>query len=139
MNKQRLIDANALQKYMSDMEVQTGKKCCTRAVKSCVEEFFPQIVFDQPTIDPESLPIVQELHKSIKSLEESCKTSKRSIRRLLLARNNAMAELEKVKDESDDLKLRIETACQLCQKLSDGNNTIPMCKNGQCCPLNMEG
>ena len=63
--KQRLIDANALLQYMSDMEVQTGKKCCTQAVKSCIEEFFPQVVFDQPTIDPETLPVVRELREKL--------------------------------------------------------------------------
>lgn len=65
MSEQRLIDANALLQYMSDMEVQTGKKCCTQAVKSCIEEFFPQVVFDQHTIDPETLPIVRELREKL--------------------------------------------------------------------------
>lgn len=68
MSEQRLIDANALLQYMSDMEVQTGKKCCTQAVKSCIEEFFPQVVFDQPTIDTETLLIVRELREKLKQV-----------------------------------------------------------------------
>lgn len=68
MAEHRLIDANVLLQYMSDMEVQTGKKCCTQAVKSCIEEFFPQVVFDQPTIDPEALPIVRQLRDELEKV-----------------------------------------------------------------------
>lgn len=70
MAEQRLIDANVLLQYMSDMEVQTGKKCCTQAVKSCIEEFFPQVVFDQHTIDPETIPIVRQLRDELARVTE---------------------------------------------------------------------
>ena len=61
----RLIDADFLLSYTSDMEVQTGKKCCANAVKTCIDEFFPYVVADCPTIDPESLPIVQQLRAEL--------------------------------------------------------------------------
>lgn len=61
----RLIDADFLLSYMSDMEVQTGKKCCANAVKTCIDEFFPYVVADCPTIDSETLPIVQQLRAEL--------------------------------------------------------------------------
>lgn len=61
----RLIDADMLLTYASDLQVQTGKKCCANAVKICIEEFFPYIIGDMPTIDPETLSIVQELREQL--------------------------------------------------------------------------
>lgn len=61
----RLIDADFLLSYTSDMEVQTGKKCCANAVKTCIDEFFPYVVADCPTIDPETLPVVQQLRAEL--------------------------------------------------------------------------
>lgn len=61
----RLIDADFLLSLISDLEVQTGKKCCASAVKTCIDEFFPYVVADCPTIDPETLPVVRRLMEAL--------------------------------------------------------------------------
>ena len=87
----RLIDADFLLSYTSDMEVQTGKKCCANAVKTCIDEFFPYVVADCPTIDPETLPVVQQLR----------------------------AELAKVKAEKDALLKELAGECGVCSHYED--------------------
>lgn len=106
MSEQRLIDANVLLQYMSDMDVQTGKKCCTQAVKSCIEEFFPQVVFDQPTIDPETLPIVQQLRDELENVKAE--------------RNAAVSDIETYMAYPND-------NCQFCKNAScqSRNGTKP--------------
>ena len=103
----RLGDLDALLEYMSDMEVQTDKKCCTSAVKSCIKEFFPQIIADQPTIDPETLPIVQALRTVIGNLHaEIADREQHSI--------DQHGEIHQYRDEIRKLKHRISAYEDTC-------------------------
>lgn len=111
MSEHRLIDANVLLQYMSDMEVQTGKKCCTQAVKSCIEEFFPQVVFEQPTIDPETLPVVRELREKL-MLTEANQNHFKEERDLFLFKMKETAEAA-----TSEIDRRNETICELREKL----------------------
>lgn len=103
MAEMRLIDANSLLSYMSDMEVHSRKKCCTTAIKSCIDEFFPQVIADQPTIDPETLPIVRELRE----------------------------KLERVKMERDSLLKELAGECGLCKHYVDCRLNNHYCHDGE--------
>lgn len=105
----RMIDADFLLSLISDLEVQTGKKCCASAVKTCIEEFFPYVVADCPTIDPEKLPIVQQLRKELKAIKAE--------------RDAAVRDMHK------------NTKCFICMHLpADGN--MAHCKHYAACGLN---
>ena len=124
----RLIDADFLLSYMSDMEVQTGKKCCANAVKTCIDEFFPYVVADCPTIDPEKLPIVQHLREKLKNEIAKKEICGETIERL-------DKQLEKVTAERDKIAQYELDACgEYC--FGDSSTGISECEwlysNGRC-------
>ncbi len=69
MSKQRLIDANALLEYLVDLEPQGGQLFYQKGIEDSLRKLFPQIINDQSTIDPETLPIVKELRAKLAECE----------------------------------------------------------------------
>lgn len=66
MREQRLVDANKLEYCMEYLRPELEE--CRNSVQRCVE-VFAQSVGNQPTIDPKSLPIVQELRMELESVK----------------------------------------------------------------------
>ncbi len=71
MNEPRLIDANALLEYLVDLEPQGGHLLYQRGMRDALQKLFPQIIDDQSTIDPETLPIVRELRAELFRYEQA--------------------------------------------------------------------
>lgn len=92
MGEQRLIDANEL-KIMLEHEYRHSKMFKENAVYMGWQGAI-QILYDQPTIDPETLPIVRQLR----------------------------AELERVKAQRDELKETCLSLVLLCEKEYRRNN-----------------
>lgn len=69
MAEQRLIDANmmAVEESEAYMSAQTSGKISpiTQGINSVVHQKIQQLIADTPTIDPETLPIVQKLRKEL--------------------------------------------------------------------------
>lgn len=61
----RLGDLDALKEFLKDIKAEGGHKYYRKGVQDCLDSFIPQIIDDQPTIDPETLPIVQELRAQL--------------------------------------------------------------------------
>lgn len=61
MSGQRLIDANELKERLKHLEGKGGHKYYRKGIDDCLHYHMPCIIDDQPTIDPETLPIVREL------------------------------------------------------------------------------
>lgn len=66
----RLGDLDFLKNYISDIKTAGGNKHYKQGIDDALQRLFPQIIDDQPTIDPESLPIVQELKEENIKLKE---------------------------------------------------------------------
>lgn len=71
----RLIDANEMaviesEAYLSS-QVKGKMSLATQAVNSVVHQKIQMLIADTPTIDPETLPIVQELRGKVSRLEEA--------------------------------------------------------------------
>lgn len=69
MSEQRLIDANAMVADESEayMKAQTSGAISpiTQEINSVVHRKIQMLIFDTPTIDPETLPIVRELREKL--------------------------------------------------------------------------
>lgn len=92
----RMIDANALQRKIC------GAKCgCEHEECGCEHDCdFEHFIFWQPTIDPETLPIVQELRKVVARLVE--------------ARENANEACSKYEFRCKGLEKQLEEARRDC-------------------------
>ena len=51
----RLIDADALLTHLNHLQAENGTTTYRKALNDALHDFFPQIISDAPTIDPESL------------------------------------------------------------------------------------
>ncbi len=61
----RLGDLDALKLELNRLKALGGNKYYMKAVDDCLHDFFPQIIDNQPTIDPETLPIVRKLRERL--------------------------------------------------------------------------
>lgn len=67
---QRLIDAEALKEFISDMQVRGGNAYYHKGMNDALHEAFPKFIDEQPTIDPETLSIVRELREKLAEAEK---------------------------------------------------------------------
>lgn len=65
-----LGDLDALKEYLKDMNVDGGHAYYRKGVQDAIDVFFPQFIDDQPTIDPETLPIVRQLREELAKVKE---------------------------------------------------------------------
>lgn len=68
---ERLIGANTLKEYLTDLVCEGGNENYQKGVNNALHKLFPQIIDDIPTIDPETLPIVQELREKLSHYEKA--------------------------------------------------------------------
>lgn len=75
MAEQRLIDANSLKEKLNDFEIVGGHKYYRQGMDICLHEYFPVIIDDRPTIDPETLPLVQQLRKELEDTKQKARAA----------------------------------------------------------------
>lgn len=92
MAEQRLIDANSL-KVLFEHEYRHNKQFKQSSVWRAWQGAI-QLLYDQPTIDPETLPIVQQLRKELAKVTAE--------------RDAAVSDLEDIMAYNSD-------TCQLCE------------------------
>lgn len=103
MAEQRLIDATmmAVEESEAYMSAQTSGKISpiTQGVNSVVHWKIQQLIADTPTVDPETLPIVQKLREELATV-----TAERDVLTYLLDRAGDAYEMamEALKGEQND-------------------------------------
>lgn len=90
-----LGDLDALKEYLKDMNVDGGHAYYRKGVQDAIDIFFPQFIDDQPSIDPETLPIVRHLREENEKLKHDLSDSFTAY--LLDKLNKVETELEAIK------------------------------------------
>lgn len=86
---------------------------------------------EAPTIDPETIPTVQELRAEIDRLTNNGKQDLWAVERKRA--ENLESELEKVTAERDKIKQMAKETCEFCMSLTRRSGVLPGC---EICPLN---
>lgn len=53
----RLIDANALKESLKNLKAKANNKKYEQGLQDAIDDYFPQIIDDEPTIEEEALPL----------------------------------------------------------------------------------
>lgn len=123
-NDVRLIDANKFLKWLDVGHLRNPSEICLSEIN------VKNMIDLQPTIDPESLPIVFELRREIDRLVNDGKQDLWAVERK--RREEVEEELELVKKERDDYKEKVIEVCKLCRMLCVESDTVPGC---DICPI----
>ena len=117
MAEQRLIDANALREDW----LENGENEYIYDTNS-----FLSSIDNTPTIDPETLPIVRELRKKVKDLNDGLETLSKIVKSAYEQRDDFMERLERVTAERDAAVSDLENI------MAYNTDTCQFCKNNQC-------
>ena len=116
MAEQRLIDATSL-KILFEHEYRHNKQFKQSSAYKAWQGAI-QLLYDQPTIDPESLPIVRQLREELAREKRLCDDLQKD---LAITANERDAALDRV---------RHYAGCWECKTREEGNCAMPFCKDG---------
>lgn len=144
----RLIDESTLQRELfcqiQQNAIESGsahydgyKNWCLSGleVEKAISDIFSETGFFCPTIDPETLPIVQELRKELERVtaeRDNLNEEMKKYTQYINTQNPRIGRYEKLYN-------KIAAGCKLCRGLSSSSGVSPMCENGDPCPLNLDG
>lgn len=116
----RLIDANKLKGDLGKLPM----------MSNWGEIFIPNLIDEQPTIDPETLPIVQELRGKIKSLEYQHDIDNNRFEQIGKKYNSLLGEFAETKKQLAKVTAERDTAIQDLKSLLKGEiESCDYCKH----------
>lgn len=116
----RLIDANKFLKWLDVGHLRNPAEICLSEIN------VKNMIDLQPTIDPESLPIVQQLLEKVENLNIGIENLSQALKIAYDQRDNFKEELARVTAERDAAVSDLENI------MAYNSDTCQSCKNNQC-------